>query len=182
MSIVSGIHLSSLDVVNGPVAVRVELAEIATAEDPIPPLPHGAAKPADRSWWDVAQRIAKLSGGHQAIIVDAAGNVVDGGSATVWIAEGGRLLTPPSPLAVGGVARAFVLDAAEKQGVDAAVEPISWERFEAADEAFLTNAFAGAVAVRGRGGRSLQRVQEFFTLLWGASAMASSDSVEPLPC
>ncbi len=181
LTVVSGVHLSSLDVVNGPVAVRVDLSEIATAENPVPPLPSGAAKPADRGWWDAAQRLAKRGGGHQAVLVDAAGElgggadaVIDGGSATVWIAERGRLVTPPAPLAVGGVARAFVLDAAPKRGSDVAIEPISWARFEAADEAFLTNAFAGAVEVRGRGGERLSAVKALFELVWGRESVSGS--------
>jgi branched-subunit amino acid aminotransferase/4-amino-4-deoxychorismate lyase len=168
LSVVSGVHLSSLDVVNDPVAARVELADVATASQPAPPLPSGAAKPADRSWWDAAQRLAKRSGGHQAIIVGADGSIVDGGTATVWIAEDDRLVTPPSPPAVGGVARAFVLDAAARQGLSVAVEQFAWERFEAAEEAFLTNAFAGAVGVRGRGGTQYEAVRALFSAVWSA--------------
>lgn len=170
VSIVSGIHLSSLDVLNDPVPVRVDLAELATAEAPGPPLPPGAAKPSDRSWWDAAQRIAKQRNGHQAVIVDDEGNLIDGGSATVWIAEDGRLATPPSPLAVGGVARAFVLDALTRRGPEVSVEPISWARFESADEAFFTNAFAGAVAARGRGGEGFSAVRELFEMMWRPGA------------
>ncbi len=171
-SLVSGVHLSSLDVLNGPVAVAVDMTEIGTAENPEPPLPAGAAKPADRSWWDLAQLIARRRSGHQAIILDRLGGIVDGGSATVWIVEEGRLITPPSPPAVGGVARAFVLDAAPRRGLEVAVEPIAWERFELADEAFLTNAFAGAVAVRHRGGEQFEVVRGLFSLMWGSGAEA----------
>jgi len=172
VSLVSGVHLSSLDVVNDPVAVRIGLSEISTAEHPTPPLPTGAAKPADRSWWDGAQRLAKRRGGHQAVIVDDAGSILDGGSATIWIVDDGRLATPPSPHAVGGVARAFVLDAAPRQGLEVAVEQISWDRFEAAEEAFLTNAFAGAVPIRGRGGERFSAVRGLFSLMWGTGARA----------
>jgi branched-subunit amino acid aminotransferase/4-amino-4-deoxychorismate lyase len=170
VSIVSGVHLSSLDVVNDPVAVRIDLSEVATPEHPTPPLPAGAAKPADRSWWDVAQRLAKRRGGHQAVIVDGEDNLIDGGSATVWVVEDGRLITPPSPPAVGGVARAFVLDALARRGLEVSVEPISWERFESAAEAFFTNAFAGAVAARGRGGTGYSAVRELFEMMWRPGA------------
>lgn len=172
LALVSGIHLSSLDVLHGPVAARVDVAEIAVAASLDPPLPHGAAKPADRSWWDMAQLIAKRRGGDQAIILDRLGGIIDGGSATVWIVEQGRLVTPPSPPAIGGVARAFVLEAAPRRGLEVVVEPIAWERFELAEEAFLTNAFAGAVAVRDRGGEVFDAVRGLFSLMWGSGAEA----------
>lgn len=156
-------RLSSLDVPGGPVAVRVDVTGN-------PPLPGGAAKPADRAWWDEAQRRARFEGGHQAIIVDADGLVADGGSASVWIAEGAVLVTPPAPPAVAGVARAFLLDAAPSEGIKARVETITWDRFLAADEAFLTNAFGGCVAVRGRGGCVAAAAAAIFDAMWRASA------------
>jgi branched-subunit amino acid aminotransferase/4-amino-4-deoxychorismate lyase len=152
-------RLSSLDVPNGPVPVRVDVAGR-------PPLPRGAAKPADRSWWDDAQRRARAEGGHQAVIVDAEGMVIDGGTATVWIAERGVLVTPPSPGAVAGVARSFLLHEVARVGIEAHVEPLSWDRFERADEALATNAFGGAAAFRGRGGPVCDRVGELFAALW----------------
>ncbi len=101
-------RLSSLDVPGGPVAIRVDVSGP-------PPLPPGAAKPADRAWWDEAQRYARSVGAHQAIQVGPDGLVVDGGTATVWIAEGGLISTPPAPPAVAGVARAFLLEQAATQ-------------------------------------------------------------------
>ena len=152
-------RLSSLDVPGGPVAVRVDVTEPPT-------LPAGAAKPADRSWWDEAQRRAVFDGGHQAIIVGPDGHIIDGGSATVWIVEGTTLVTPPSPPAVAGVARAFLLRAAPDEHLRIEVEPLRWERFQAADEAFLTNAFGAAVAVRDRGGMVLRAVDAIFDEMW----------------
>ena len=152
-------RLSSLDVPNGPFAVRVDFRDL-------PDLPPGAAKPARREWWDEAQKQAKFDGGHQAIIVGPDGRVVDGGTATVWIAEGPALVTPPSPPAVAGVARAFLLRRAPDIHLQVNVEPITWERFEHADEAFLTNAFGGVVAIRGRGGYVFRAVDEMFEEMW----------------
>lgn len=152
-------RLSSLDVPGGPVAVRVDVADL-------PPLPAGAAKPADRLWWDEAQRRAAFEGGHQAIIVGPDGQVIDGGSATVWIVEGTTVVTPPSPPAVAGVARAFLLQAAPDAHLRIEVEPLTWERFQAADEAFLTNAFGAAVAVRDREGMVFRTVDSIFDEMW----------------
>jgi branched-subunit amino acid aminotransferase/4-amino-4-deoxychorismate lyase len=151
-------RLSSLDVPGGPVTALVEVAS--------PPwLPPGAAKPADRSWWDETQRRARWAGGHQAIIV-CGGNVVDGGTASVWAVIDGVAVTPPAPDAVAGVARAFLLDALARAGVPVRVETLSAREFECADEAFLTNAFGGAVAVRGRSGPVFARVAAIFADMW----------------
>jgi branched-chain amino acid aminotransferase len=152
-------RLSSLDVPGGPVVAAVEA-------DGVPPLPAGAAKPADRAWWDGAQRRARAAGADQAVIVSPFGLVVDGGTASVWAVIGGVLVTPPAPDAIAGVARAFLLDACARNGVPARVEELRTDVLEGADELFLTNAFAGAVAVRGRGGRVFAAVAEEFAELW----------------
>jgi branched-subunit amino acid aminotransferase/4-amino-4-deoxychorismate lyase len=154
-------RLSSLDVPHGPVAVRVD------SDTAIPPiLPAGAAKPVDRAWWDEAQRRARAAGGDQAIIVSPDGFVIDGGTASVWIVEDGAVVTPPAPPAVAGVARAYLLDALAETGESARIEPVSWERFEAADEAFISNAFGGCVAVRGRGGERAHAVAGLLAAIW----------------
>ena len=62
--------------------------------------------------------------------------------------------------------RAFVLASAGEAGLTVRIEPITWDRFEAADEAFLTNAFGGAVPVRERGGAVLERVAGLFAGVW----------------
>jgi branched-subunit amino acid aminotransferase/4-amino-4-deoxychorismate lyase len=151
-------RLSSLDVPGGPAAVPVEVAAP-------PELPRGAAKPADRSWWDAAQRRARAAGADQALVaVD--GLVIDGGTATVWAAVDGALLTPAAPAAVAGVARAFLLDALAREGVPVRVGELPVAALDAASELFLTNAFAGAVAIRGRGGPLFAEVAEVFARMW----------------
>ena len=155
-------RLSSLDVVGGPVAARVDV-------DTPPPLPARAAKPADRSWWDAAHRVAEAAGGHQAVIVTPDGLVADGSTACVWIAEAGVLTTPPTPHAIPGVSRAFVVDSVVRVGIVARIEPITWERFAAADEAFLTNAFGGAAPVRGRAGSLFSAVRGLFDEVWSTT-------------
>lgn len=152
-------RLSSLDVPGGPKVVRVDIGER-------PPLPAPAAKPADRSWWDAAHKRAKALGAHQAVLVLADGTVVDGSTAAVWIAENGSLITPPAPLAIPSVSVAFVRAQARHAGLRVRVEPFSWVRFGAAEEAFLTNAFGGIVPVRGRGGECCERVGALFAEAW----------------
>jgi branched-subunit amino acid aminotransferase/4-amino-4-deoxychorismate lyase len=154
---------STLEVAGGPLGARIEVGEDVPAHG-------GRAKPADRAWWDAAHAIATASGAHQAILVDTRGFVIDGSTAAVWIAENGALVTAPAPPAIASVSRAFVLDAARAAGVPARVEAISWERFEVAEEAFLTNALGGCVALRGRGGPLSDRVATWFADLWPGSS------------
>lgn len=156
-------RLSSLDVPGGLTAVRVDVSAV-------PALPPGPAKPADRAFYDEAHRAAYALGGHQAVLVTPDGLVADGSTATAWIAESGTLVTPPAPPAIPGVARAFILASAELTGVALRVEPLSWERFEAADEAFFTNAFGGVAQVRGRGGHLHARVAELFAAAWSQTS------------
>jgi hypothetical protein len=158
-------RLSSLDVVNGPLAVPVLLAELPQPVALLHLPPH-AAKPADRSWWDSAARIAHQRGAHQALIIDDAGFVVDGSSASVWIAREGVLITPPAPRAVAGVARRFVLDRARAAGLEARIRPVRAVEIDDADEVLLTNAFGGAVAVRGRGGAVTDVVRGLLGEVW----------------
>ena len=154
-------RLSSLDVPGGPVGIVVESHDL-------PPLARGAAKPADRSWWDERQREARARGGHQALIA-CDGVLVDGGSANIWLVDGMRLLTPPAPPAIAGVARRFVLREAIGVGLHAEVTSLTPADLDAADEAFVTNAFGGAVALRGRGGPVTERVSGLFARVWDVS-------------
>jgi branched-subunit amino acid aminotransferase/4-amino-4-deoxychorismate lyase len=151
-------RLSSLDVPGGPTVATVDV-------DGPPVLPPNAAKPADRSWWDDAQRRARALGGDQALVVSD-GRVVDGGTATVWAVVDGSLVTPPAPSAVAGVARAFLLECLERSAVRAHVREVAAAELPGASELFLTNAFAGAVAVRGRGGAVFAEVADLFARLW----------------
>ncbi|NTW28123.1 MAG: aminotransferase class IV [Coriobacteriia bacterium] len=155
-------RLSSLDVPRGLVVARVDV-------DAGPTLPPGPAKPADRSAYDDAHRRAKALGAHQAVLVGPDSFVLDGSTATVWIAESGALVTPPAPPAVPGVGRAFVLERAAEANLRVRVEPLSWDRLESADEAFLTNAYGGAAPVRGRGGELFGIVAGMFADIWGVN-------------
>lgn len=142
---------STLDVPDGP---RVAVVEVAEA----PPLPPGAAKPADRSAWDRALAEARERDADQALLALPDGTVLDGATASVWLAVGGRLLTPHAPHAVDGVARALVFDLARGAGVSALETRLRVEDVDAADEVWLSNAVGGMVAARGLSGPVGSRV------------------------
>jgi branched-subunit amino acid aminotransferase/4-amino-4-deoxychorismate lyase len=154
---------SSLAVLGGPVLVPVNVAKP-------PSLPPNAAKPADRSFWDGPQRMARLRGGHQAALVLPDGTVVDGGTANVWAVVGQELVTPPAPPAVAGVARRVILEIAANEGLVPCVRPLTWPELERADEVLLSNAIGGLVAVRGRGGQATERLAAAFGRVAFASA------------
>ncbi len=136
---------SALDVEGGPVVAFV-------ACDP-PSLPPGGAKPAARAVYDKALDTARAQGADMAVLVDRDGRVFDAATANVWVVIGGRLLTPPTPPAVDGVGRGVVLDAAYSLGIEVAEVPnLLPADLADADEVFVSNALAGVVPVRGRGG------------------------------
>ena len=152
-------RLSSLDVPNGVTVAPVEVEDL-------PPLPEPPAKPADRSWWDAAHKRAEARGAHQAVLIAPDGTVIDGSTSAVWIAEGSTLVTPPAPPAIPSVSVAFVRAQTQRAALDIRIEPLTWQRFVEADEAFLTNAFGGAAPVRGRGGAQFSAVAALFDVVW----------------
>lgn len=153
---------STIDVEDGPV--------IAIVESEAPELPPGAAKPADRSAWDVPLETAKRLGADVAVLVSSDGHIIDTSQATLWLVSDGRLLTPPSPPALAGVSRGVVLDGAPALRIPAEESPLTLADLAAADEVFLTTAVAGARAVRDRGGPVSQTLREAFEMLFAAGA------------
>jgi branched-subunit amino acid aminotransferase/4-amino-4-deoxychorismate lyase len=146
---------TSLDVEDGPTF------SLVTTE--APPLPQGAAKPGSREPWD---RVLAATDADQAVLVDEAGFVIDGSTASVWSVRGGIATTPPAPPAVAGVARGLVLEKAREHGIEVRVAPLTAVELGAADEVFFTNAVGGAVAARGRGGPVTERVRHLFASVW----------------
>jgi 4-amino-4-deoxychorismate lyase len=76
----------------------------------------------------------------EGLMLDAAGNVIEGTMSNVFIVERGGLVTPALDAAgVAGVQRERVLEEAAGRGVPATVSAISLARLLAADEIFLVN-------------------------------------------
>lgn len=152
---------SSIIVAGNPVVALVRSA--------IPVLPMGAAKPADRSFWDVPLEAAREAGAHAAVLVSPSDELIDGSQATVWVRQGLELLTPVSPPALAGVSRGVVFDIAADLGYVAREARLTPEDYDVAEEVFLTTAVAGAVSVRGREGDAAVTVAaEFERLFTGA--------------
>src|SRR5690606_8941003 len=87
---------------------------------------------------------ARAAGFDEAILLDAAGRVVEGTRTTVWVERDGRLLTPP--LTAGGlpgVMRAHLLATRP----EAAEAPLTRADLLAADAVWLSNAVRGLLPV-----------------------------------
>lgn len=159
------------EVANQPSTICVtDGPRVALVESAVPELPPGGAKPADRSFWDTSLEIAQGRGADVAVLVDSNGLLIDGSQATVWLAMGFRLLTPPSPPALAGVSRGLVFELAPGFGLEAVEAPVGIDDFERAQEVFLTTAVAGAVAVRGRGGPVTEAFSRAFEDLFGGAS------------
>jgi len=158
---------SSLSVAGGP-----RLASVAI--DRCPELPQRAAKPASRRFWDVAHRRARALGADQAALVSDDGRLIDGSTANIWIVRSGRLVTPLAPPAVAGVAREVVLDLSQALGLGVDEREVLAGELDSADEVFLSNAYGGVVAVRGRGGQITERVRSAFEMELARRAGASA--------
>jgi len=141
---------STISIDGGPVIIPVRTG--------VPPLPPGAAKPADRSFWDDALRQAQEQGGDVALLVDDEGFVMDGSQATVWFVFGDTLVTPPSPPALAGVSRFLVMDCAAMWGYSAEERTVHEQDVLLADEIFLTTAVGGAVNAQGHVGLAAPRI------------------------
>jgi len=154
-------RLSSLDVPGGLKGVAVPV------EEP-PVLPSGGAKPLDRSYWDHAQRRAFEQRAQQAIIVDDCNTVYDGGSSTIFCRYGNELLTAPTPHAIAGVGRAYVIEHAAQWGLSVRVRPYSFRQLEQADEVFFVNSYGGARIMIGKAGPTCEMIDAHFKALWGS--------------
>jgi branched-chain amino acid aminotransferase len=96
----------------------------------------------------VALREALDRGADEAIMLNTAGNVACATAASVVVMKGDRVWTPPvEEGALPGIARARLLAAAARDGLDAAERTVRVEDLEAADAVVLTNSLRGAVPV-----------------------------------
>jgi branched-chain amino acid aminotransferase len=93
-------------------------------------------------------------GGDEAIFANVAGNLCEGTGTNVFVAMGGRLITPPlSAGCLAGVTRALVIE-----WVGAAEDDLPLDDLSNADEAFLTGTTRDVQPIRHVNGRKLAAV------------------------
>lgn len=88
----------------------------------------------------LAMRQARQVGALEALIVDAAGGVLEGGSSNVFLVEQGKLVTPDVSAGIlAGITRAQVLAVAAELGIPVELATPTLDRAYAADELFITS-------------------------------------------
>lgn len=80
----------------------------------------------------------------EGLMLDAAGDLVEGTASNVFMVEEGMLVTPALEQAgVAGIMRELLLEAATEAGIPVAVEALALARLRLAAEVFVTNSVAG---------------------------------------
>ncbi len=80
----------------------------------------------------------------EGLLLDEAGDVIEGTRCNVFIVEDGTLVTPGlSRCGVAGVTRDLIIEAADHHGLPCRIAPVSLQRLEAAAEVFLVNSLIG---------------------------------------
>ena len=97
----------------------------------------------------LALREARQAGAAEALLLDAAGNVLEGTTCNVFIVEAGATLrTPPESAGIlAGITRAHILGAARAAGVQVEEGPIPRARLLAAAEVFVCSSIRELVPV-----------------------------------
>ena len=85
----------------------------------------------------------------EGIVMDQAGQVIEGTMSNIFIYADNRLLTPElSQSGVTGIIRQYILEHAQSLGLIINIEPVSVETLLGADEAFLCNSLIGLWPIR----------------------------------
>ena len=88
----------------------------------------------------LAMRRARAAGALEALVVDGAGNVVEGATSNVFVLSRGELSTPPEEAGIlVGITRARVLEAARALEIPAKLRNISLGELVASDEVFISS-------------------------------------------
>lgn len=108
------------------------------------------------SWMDKveARRIARSRGAHVALLRTTDGDVAEADSANLFVAVGGRIVTPPLSRGVlPGITRARVMAALQTRGAAVDERRLAPDDVRNAAEAFVTSSLAGVQIVRSVDGR-----------------------------
>jgi branched-chain amino acid aminotransferase len=126
----------------------------------------------------LATHEAEKAGAAEAIIVDRAGQVVEGSTSNVFVFERGVLVTPPEASGIlMGITRQKVLEIAQARRIPVEERAFAAEALESADEAFITSSIrevAPVVRVDGKtagggkpGPRTLELLEALRALAYG---------------
>ncbi|RMG40269.1 MAG: branched-chain amino acid transaminase [Candidatus Dadabacteria bacterium] len=85
---------------------------------------------------------------HEALFLDASGNIAEGPGENFFIVENRTVVTPPEGAILPGITRDTVMELARGEGLKVMEEKIPVERAQAADECFFTGTAAEVVPIR----------------------------------
>ena len=98
------------------------------------------------------------AGAAEGLLLDVAGNVIEGTRCNLFMVQGGELITPElSRCGVAGVQRERVMEWAAANGVPCRVDQFGLAELLEADEVFLVNSIIGLWPVRELQGRNWSR-------------------------
>ena len=99
-------------------------------------------------WLDLVMALfdAYDAGGETAVVVDGAGNLVEGPGFNIFLVEGNRISTPAQGV-LQGITRKTAIEIAEREGYDVQLCDIPAERAQQADEIFLSSTGGGLIPV-----------------------------------
>ena len=88
----------------------------------------------------MALRVARQTGAHEALILDAAGRVTEGTTSNVFIVRGQTIVTPPDDAGILlGITRAKIIELAPQVGLSVLFTPLAVADIVMADEVFLSS-------------------------------------------
>ncbi|MEQ1832844.1 MAG: aminotransferase class IV, partial [Candidatus Eisenbacteria bacterium] len=136
----------------GPAGARVMVSQTPFAAGWI-----ARHKTTSRLAWDLAREEARAAGVDEALLVNRAGEILEGAASNLFVVlPGGEVVTPPlSADVLPGVTRALVLESCARLGIPAREGPVTLESLRFADEVFLTNSVQEVLPVAMMGGRAV---------------------------
>lgn len=115
-------------------------------------------------------RDAKARGFHNAVMLDALGNVAELATANIWMVKDGEAHTPaPNGTFLNGITRQRVIKLLRKAGVAVHERALRWQEFLDADEVFSTGNYAKVTPCTRIENRNLQPgpiMQKARSLYW----------------
>jgi branched-chain amino acid aminotransferase len=125
-------------------------------------------KTANRLPYILAQREAACEGANDAVLLNAAGHVVEFTTSNIFVAKDGELFTPPlSDGALPGITRHAVVALSAEQKIPVREKSFGPEFLETADEVFATNSLIEVAPVTswGNGTGTTERLHEAYRQL-----------------
>ena len=123
---------------------------------PFEPGPLGRHKTTSRLAYHLAREEARAARASEALLVSAAGTVLEGAGSNVFVVRRSSVVTPPLGLGIlPGVVRRWVLETGAKLGIDAREQNLRAADLTAADEVFLSSSVQTIVPLAALDGRAL---------------------------